>query len=58
MNRFGSAVILLIVTELILAYWATWVHATLGSFAALTFTMAAIAAWLNLVPEIVREFEE
>ena len=32
MNRFGSAVILLIVTELILAYWATWVHATLGKF--------------------------
>jgi hypothetical protein len=38
MSRFGSlsALTLLIVTELVLAWSATWVHATLGGFAALS----------------------
>jgi hypothetical protein len=55
---FFSALLLILVSELLIACSATWLHATLGGLAALTFTIVALAAWLDLVPKFVSESED
>jgi hypothetical protein len=55
---FFGGVSMIIVSELLIASSATWVHEVLGGIAALIFTMGGIAAWLNLLPDIVSASEE
>ena len=55
---FFGALAMILVSELLIAASATWVHAVVGGIAALLFTVGGIAAWLNLLPDIVSESEE
>jgi hypothetical protein len=55
---FLGAISMIIVSELLIAIPATWLHEISGGTAALIFTMGGMAAWLNLLPEIVSASEE
>jgi hypothetical protein len=55
---FIRDVILVVLSEVVVAYSAAWVHLTLGGVAALTFTMIAIVAWLDVIPRVVSESED
>ena len=56
--RFFGALAMIIVSELLIAGSAIWVHEAAGGIAALMFTVGGIAVWLNLLPDIVSASQE